>query len=194
MIIMVGAVMAVHWTTFFQSIQVASVAIGTITFSTFPLFLTFLEPLVFHEKLRKQSIISAVILLIGVIITIPEFSIENHMTVGIIWGMVSSFTYAVATLANRYFSAKYIGRIVCMYEQGTAAVLLLPTMFIINATWRSVDIAGVAFIGFVCTASRTPSMYPRRKVLKQRLSGSYPEWRLSMEFFMHFYSSGKCPV
>ena len=60
LIILTGAVMAAHWTTFFQSIQVSTVAIGTITFSTFPLFLTFLEPVVFHEKIRRQSIISAV--------------------------------------------------------------------------------------------------------------------------------------
>ena len=38
LIIAAGAVMAVHWTTFFQSIQVSTVAIGTITFSAFPLF------------------------------------------------------------------------------------------------------------------------------------------------------------
>ena len=43
-----GVVLAVHWTTFFQAIQSSSVAIGTITFSAFPLFLTFLEPQVFH--------------------------------------------------------------------------------------------------------------------------------------------------
>ena len=49
MIILTGAVMAIHWTTFFQSVQVSTVAIGTITFSTFPLFLTFIEPIVFHE-------------------------------------------------------------------------------------------------------------------------------------------------
>ena len=48
LIILTGAVMAAHWTTFFQSIQVSTVAIGTITFSTFPLFLTFLEPIIFH--------------------------------------------------------------------------------------------------------------------------------------------------
>src|SRR5699024_9330387 len=30
-----GIVLAIHWTTFFQSIQCASVAIGTITFSSF---------------------------------------------------------------------------------------------------------------------------------------------------------------
>ena len=152
LILLTGAVMAVHWTTFFQSIQVSSVAIGTITFSTFPLFLTFLEPLIFHERLKKQSVFTAVIMFIGVIITIPEFSIENNTTVGIIWGMLCSLTYAVMTLANRYFSARYAGRIICMYEQGTAAVVLLPAFFIVNADWRPQDIAGVAFVGFLCTA------------------------------------------
>ena len=152
LIVMTGIVMAVHWTTFFQSIQVSSVAIGTITFSTFPLFLTFIEPFVFHEKLKKQSIFTAAVLFIGVLITIPEFSMENNTTVGIIWGMLCSFTYAVMTLANRYFSARYAGRIICLYEQGTAAVVLLPALFIVNASWQAQDIAGVAFVGFICTA------------------------------------------
>ena len=39
-----------------------------------------------------------------------------------------------------------------MYEQGTAAVVLLPAFFIVNADWRPQDIAGVAFVGFLCTA------------------------------------------
>lgn len=152
LIVMTGIVMAVHWTTFFQSIQVSSVAIGTITFSTFPLFLTFIEPFVFHEKLKKQSIFTAAVLFIGVLITIPEFSMENNTTVGIIWGMLCSFTYAVMTLSNRYFSARYAGRIICLYEQGTAAVVLLPALFIVKASWQAQDIAGVAFVGFICTA------------------------------------------
>lgn len=152
LIVMTGIVMAVHWTTFFQSIQVSSVAIGTITFSTFPLFLTFIEPFVFHEKLKKQSIFTAAVLFIGVLITIPEFSMENNTTVGIIWGILCSFTYAVMTLANRYFSARYAGRIICLYEQGTAAVVLLPALFIVKASWQAQDIAGVAFVGFICTA------------------------------------------
>lgn len=152
LIILTGIVMAIHWTTFFQSIQVSSVAIGTITFSTFPLFLTFLEPPIFHEKLKKQSIFTALILFAGVIITIPEFSIENNTTLGIIWGMLCSFTYAVMTLANRYFSSKYTGRIICMYEQGTAAIALLPALLIVKTCWRPQDIAGIAFVGFICTA------------------------------------------
>ena len=81
LMILTGVVMAIHWSSFFQSIQTSSVAIGTITFSTFPLFLTFLEPLLFHEKIRGKNILNALILLMGVLITIPEFSVENKVTI-----------------------------------------------------------------------------------------------------------------
>lgn len=171
LIVLTGIVMAVHWTTFFQSIQVSSVAIGTITFSTFPLFLTFLEPLIFHEKLRRQSIFTAVILFIGVMITIPEFSMENNTTVGIVWGMICSFTYAVMTLANRYFSARYSGRLICLYEQGTAAITLLPALFIVKTQWHVPDIIGVAFIGFICTAFAYSLYVSAQKNVKAQAAG-----------------------
>ena len=75
-----GIVLAVHWTTFMQSIQTSTVAIGTLTFSTFPLFVTFLEPVLFHEKLRASSVVSAFIMLLGVLCIVPEFELGNAMT------------------------------------------------------------------------------------------------------------------
>ncbi len=171
MIVLTGAVMGAHWTTFFQSIQVSTVAIGTITFSTFPLFLTFIEPVLFHEKLKKQSIVSAIVLFIGVLITIPEFSMANHTTIGIIWGMLSSFTYAILTLANRYFSARYTARTVCLYEQGSAAVVLLPALFLVEASWRIQDAAGVAFVGFVCTAFAHSLYVSAQKSVRAQTAG-----------------------
>lgn len=170
-IMLTGAVLAIHWTTFFQSIQVSSVAIGTITFSTFPLFLTFIEPIVFRERIRVKSIVSAVILLVGVAITIPELSLENQVTVGIIWGMISSLTYAIITLANRYFSKKYEGRIVSFYEQGTAAIVLLPAIFLVPTHWRVQDVVGVAMIGCVCTAFAYSLYVSAQKRVKAQTAG-----------------------
>ncbi len=170
-IILTGAVMAIHWTTFFQSVQVSTVAIGTITFSTFPLFLTFIEPIVFHEKLRSQSVLSAILLLIGVMITIPEFSMENHTTIGIIWGMVSSLSYAILTLANRYFSPRYTARTVCLYEQGSAAIVLLPALFLVKTTWRPLDLAGIAFVGFICTAFAHSLYVSAQKSVRAQTAG-----------------------
>lgn len=171
LIILTGAVMAAHWTTFFQSIQVSTVAIGTITFSTFPLFLTFLEPMIFHEKIRRQSIFSAILLFIGVLITIPELSMENNTTVGIIWGMICSLTYAVLTLANRYFSALYAARTICLYEQASAAVVLLPALLLVETTWRTQDAAGVAFVGFICTAFAHSLYVTAQKSVKAQTAG-----------------------
>ena len=171
LIIFAGAVLALHWTSFFQSIQVSSVAIGTITFSTFPLFLTFLEPLVYREKFSVRSVVSAIVLLIGVVITIPEFSMENQVTIGIVWGMLSSLTYAIITLANRYFSGKYQGRIVSLYEQGTAAIVLLPSLFFVKATWRTQDIIGVVLIGCICTAFAYSLYISAQKKVKAQTAG-----------------------
>ncbi len=147
-----GVVLAVHWTTFFQSIQSSSVAIGTITFSAFPLFLTFLEPLVFHERLKFRSVISALVLLLGVGITIPSFSLENETTIGIVWGLISALAYGVMSLSNRYLSGFYESRTICLYEQGTAAVVLLPALFLLQVQWTVENVVGIAAIGLVCTA------------------------------------------
>lgn len=147
-----GVVLAIHWTTFFQAIQSSSVAIGTITFSAFPLFLTFLEPLFFHEPLRLRNLVTALLLLAGVGITVPDFSLENQVTLGILWGLVSALAYAVLSLANRYLSGRYEARTVCLYEQGTAAVVLLPALIFSRVTWSFQNFAGIAAIGLVCTA------------------------------------------
>lgn len=166
-----GTILAVHWTTFFQAIQSSSVAIGTITFSTFPLFLTFLEPLLFQEKLKVKSVLSAAVLLLGVFITIPEFSMENQITIGIIWGMVSSLSYAVLSLANRYLSRSYAARTVCLYEQGTAAVVLLPAMFLVKTSWTPQNILGIAAIGFICTAFAHSLYVAAQRKVKAQTAG-----------------------
>ena len=166
-----GIILAVHWTTFFQAIQSSSVAIGTITFSTFPLFLTFLEPLLFREKLKVTSVLSAAILLLGVFITIPEFSLENQITIGILWGMVSSLSYAVLSLANRYLSRSYAARTVCLYEQGTAAVVLLPAMFLVKTSWTTQNILGIAAIGFICTAFAHSLYVAAQRKVKAQTAG-----------------------
>lgn len=171
LIIIIGIVLAVHWTTFFQSIQVSSVAIGTITFSTYPLFLTFLEPVIYREKIRTQSVAGAFLLLIGVFITIPEFSLENQTTHGIIWGMICSITYAVLTLANRYFAAKYDGKLICLYEQGTAAIVLLPVLFVIEFQMRVQDAAGILFIGCICTAFAYTLFVSAQQKVKAQTAG-----------------------
>ena len=166
-----GAILALHWWAFLESIQLSSVAIGTITFSSFPLFVTFLEPLLFHRKLRIRNVIIAVIILIGVLITIPEFSLENRMFIGILTGMISALAYAVLTIMNKSITARYSGTVTAFYEQTTAAVVLLP--FMLNAGLRpsASDLALLLFLGVVTTALAHTLFISSLKSLPAQLAG-----------------------
>lgn len=151
-VIVAGIILAIHWFTFLQAIQIATVAIGTITFATFPIFVTFLEPLIYHEKLEIKNVTMAIIMFAGVLITVPEFSLANQMTLGIVVGMISAFSYAILCLFNRYLSLNYSGTIICLYEQGVATIILFPIIFFVTTTINSLDLGAIIFLGIVCTA------------------------------------------
>ena len=147
-----GVVLAVHWSSFMQAIQSSTVAVGTLTFSTFPLFVTFLEPYLFREKLKASDVACAVIMLVGVVLIVPEFHLENSMTQGVLWGLLSALTYAVLSLMNRKFSGKYPAAVVSFYEQACASVVLLPSLFVLRPEITAKDVAVLVMLGVVFTA------------------------------------------
>lgn len=146
-----GVIMAIHWTAFMQSVQMASVAIGTITFSTFPLFVTFIEPVIFKEKLRAKSVICALLMLLGVFILVPADGSGNTVS-GILVGMVSALTYALLSLLNRRFSSRYAGSVVCFYEQFIATIVLFPFILAAPPQLTGKDLALLVLLGVFCTA------------------------------------------
>lgn len=150
--VLAGAILALHWTAFFQSVQRASVAVGTITFSTNPLFLAALEPLVYREPFRRTDLLSSVLLLAGVAITVPAWSFSSQATIGLLWGLLGSFTYAVLTLFNRYFAARYSSVRISFFEQATAAAVLTPAALALWTAPSPEDVAAVGAIGVLCTA------------------------------------------
>lgn len=152
MMLVSGAILAVHWWAFLASIQYSTVAIGTITTSSFPLFLTFLEPLAFKEKLETKRVVAAVFMLIGVLLTLPSLSFENTMLKGALLGILASFAYAIMCLLNRYFSRNYSGTVISFYEQAVAALVLLPFVLTSGIRPSGMDVALLLFLGIFTTA------------------------------------------
>ena len=151
LLVISGIIIAFHWWSFLYSIQISTVAIGTITFSTFPLFITIIES-IRNQKISILELVSSLLIILGVFITIPEFSLSNDMFVGIIIGILSALSYALLTLMNRYFSIYYSSTTIALYEQSSATVILLPTLLFINSTPTFKDISLLIFLGIVTTA------------------------------------------
>ncbi|WDN88358.1 hypothetical protein BuS5_01326 [Desulfosarcina sp. BuS5] len=147
-----GIILSIHWVTFFHSIQVSTVAVGLLTFSTYPFFVTILEPYFFKEKLTFFSVCLAVLVCIGVALIIPSFSFSNNITQGISWGILSGFTFAVLSLLNRKYVQTYSPLIITFFQNSFAAVVLFPFLFFEEWEIHTGDIFFLMVLGIFCTA------------------------------------------
>ncbi|HZC06538.1 MAG TPA: DMT family transporter [Ktedonobacterales bacterium] len=149
-----GLVLAIHWTSFFQAIVVSNVAIGLLAFSSFPLFTAALEPLLLHQRPRPIEVIAAILILPGIFLLAPRFSLDNHATQGVLWGLLAGATFALLSVVNRSLSSRYSSVTISFYQDGVAALALLPTIFLARATQpisvRSLLI--LVILGVFCTA------------------------------------------
>ena len=173
LLIIAGIVLALHWWSFLASIQMSTVAVGTLTFASFPLFVTFLEPLAFRQKLHLIPVVIAVVILAGVMITIPELSFENSMVKGILTGMLSALSYAVLTLLNKGFMNRYSGTKTAFYEQLTAAIVLLPFVLKAGVKPTATDIGLLLALGVITTALAHTLFITSLKALPAQLAGVF---------------------
>lgn len=165
-----GMVLMLHWLLFFHSIQISTVAIGVIGFSTFPVFVTFLEPLFFKQKIRSIDIVSGVLVVVGLLLIVPGLSFANAETVGLIWAVISGALYAVLALMNRHLVANNSYMVVTFYQHSTAALCLLPFMFV---SWQTPDMNTIwllIILGVLCTALPQTLYIKSLRVIKAQLA------------------------
>lgn len=122
--ILAGLLLTIHWFFFIMSVQVSKVSIGTITFATYPMFVMFIEPYVFKEKFQYKNLISLIMICIGIAFLVPAFKLDNMVTLGIIYGIISSLSFAILSIINRRLALKYEGVVITFYEQ-TVSVLVM---------------------------------------------------------------------
>src|SRR5689334_12402400 len=121
-----GALLAAHWLTFFKSIQVSTVAVGLLAFSSFPMFVTFLEPLVFKERFQSVDILTAAVVVVGLILVAPALDVKNHITQGVLWGVLSGLSYALLSLISRSAIRTVPAMTVAFYQQIFVVLVTLP--------------------------------------------------------------------
>ncbi|MEM7374467.1 MAG: DMT family transporter [Bacteroidota bacterium] len=147
-----GMLLAFHWVAFFRGIQLSTVAIGLLTYGAFPLFTTFLEPLILKEKWRMDQLLLSILTLFGLYLVIPDFDFQNSYTQGAIWGLASGASFALLTVVNRSQVQQYPSRLIAFYQNSFAALTLLPFLWIKTGVmtlqdWGLLVLLGIVFTG-----------------------------------------------
>ena len=151
-----GSILGIHWIAFFEAIQVSTVAIGLLSFASYPLFTTLLEPLFFKEVLRRQNVVAALIVICGLAIMAtsseePNAIISGSVIQGLLWGLLAGFGFSVLTLLNRGYVRNHSPLLLTCWQNGFAALVLLP--WSLTESWMiSGKDWGLLFIlGVICT-------------------------------------------
>lgn len=147
-----GVALAAHWVTYFQAIQVSTVAIGILALHTYPVMTALAEPLVFRERLRVLDITLAVMVLAGVAVLVPDFSLASHVTRGVLLGVGSAACFAARNLLTRGVVTRHGGTKVTFYQLAASAAALLPVALIFGEPLSVADGGQLLLLGVLFTA------------------------------------------
>ena len=124
-----GIFMATHWVTYFYALKLSNVAIGMLSMFTFPVITALLEPFFTKQKLNPVHIFLAFLVLIGVYMLVPDFSLENDHLKGILFGIFSALCYSLRNLTLKKHVKDYNGSMLMLYQMIVVSVILIPVLF-----------------------------------------------------------------
>lgn len=156
--LLLGVVVGIHWVTYFAGMQMAGVTIGIIAFFTYPVITVFLEPLLARflvnnkvsSKPKQKDVLIAFVVILGIFLLIPEISLGNQVTLGIITGVLSALFFALRNILHKNYFSHYSGPHTMLYQTLVACLMLaifveVPPMEVTNNDLLLILLVGVVF-------------------------------------------------
>ena len=122
----IGLLVAIHWITFFASIKISNVSVALTMLATSPMFIGFLEPLIFKRKIDWRELTVAAVVLVGVG-TIFSFNTTYHE--GMILGIISAFFASLFATLNGVLIKTHDASNISLIELLTASAAIFILLF-----------------------------------------------------------------
>ena len=150
MAMLLGVLLAAHWVSYFYAMQVSSVAVGVIALYTFPVITVFLEPIFHGERPHVADILSSLAVLFGIYLIVPDFSLDDSVTIGVLSGIFSAFMMSLRNIMQRRYFSAYSASQALFYQTSVVAMVLLffsetAITSIEDAQWWLLVLLGVVF-------------------------------------------------
>lgn len=150
--LLLGVVVGLHWVTYFGGMQMAGITIGIIAFFTYPVITVFLEPLFNKTRPKTKDIFSAIIVMMGIYLLIPEVSLGNEVTLGIVTGIVSACFFALRNILHKNYFSHYSGPQTMMYQTLVASSMLALFVEVPPTQITDHDLWLILLVGVIFTA------------------------------------------
>ena len=152
-----GIIIALHWVTFFESINQSNVSIALAMFSSGAFFASIIEPLIFKRQLIWYEIIFGIIVIIGVSLI---FQSEYRFINGILLGISSAFFSSLFAVFNGKLIKTHKASVISFYEFVFGVIFLSVVLIFKSENFftsdffhvSSTDLIYLFVLASVCTA------------------------------------------
>jgi drug/metabolite transporter (DMT)-like permease len=154
--IIVGLVVAIHWLTFYTSIQLSTASLGILCLSTTTLHVTWLEPLIMGKRFSWIEFTMGLLVIGGIYFVAHDFKGEELKALG--FGLISALCAGIFSVANGKLAQQTDTASLSFTELSTGFVAL--SLFFIYQGKMSLQLFKMAssdfywllFLGILCTS------------------------------------------
>ncbi len=152
----IGIIVALHWMTFYKSIQLSTASLGILCLSTTTLHVSWLEPIIMKRKFSWIEFLLGVFIIGGIYFVSNDFNANDYEALA--YGLSSAFFAAFFSTCNGAMVREIPSTTMTFFEILMSLIFvsfllmlqgnLTPKLFHISTS----DLLWLLFLGLVCTS------------------------------------------
>lgn len=152
----VGILVATHWLTFYESIQLSTASLGILCLSTATLHVTWLEPIIFKKQFSWIEFSFGLLVIGGIYFVSSDFDPKQYFALGL--GLFSALCAAMFSVFNAKIAEDTPAPAITFHEMIMGFVVITIALAFrgeltakdLSMTWS--DFWWLLFLGIVCTS------------------------------------------
>jgi drug/metabolite transporter (DMT)-like permease len=154
----IGAVVAIHWLSFYASIKHANASVAATCIALAPVFLSVVEPWLTKRPFDRRELALGLFVVPGVVLVVG--GVPQAMRLGLVFGVFSAFFVAVFAALNKLHAHRGDPLGVTCVELGAGALLLLALSPVLPHDGPAIPVPGLHDLGLIVVLAVACTLLP----------------------------------
>lgn len=152
----IGIVVALHWVTFYVSIDLSTASLGILCLSTTTIHVAWLEPIVMGRKFSWIELAFGLIVIYGIYFVSADFNAQDYEALA--YGLTSALLAAIFSVLNGKLAQTMTPSKITFYEMLVGGAFLTVLLIFRGEMTTELfdlstkDVLWLLFLGLVCTS------------------------------------------
>jgi len=152
----VGIIVALHWMTFYKSIQLSTASLGILCLSTTTIHVTWLEPLIMKRKFSWVEFSLGLLVIYGIYFVSSDFKADDFEALA--YGLTSALCAALFSVFNARLAQDIPSSTITFYELLIGFIFMSVVLLFTGDlnenlfTMTMSDFLWLVFLGILCTS------------------------------------------